>query len=723
MSWPQSSPEHQSSANNGSQDRQPAMQRLYRTPSPTQKARISGIRDISTAECTPTTPDGASPTFFELDHLDHASSEIPDPKTPVSKRIRTSWHGLPSPTTPAYFTERPSQQSTTQPSDDERTEPVDDIWAGEKHDTRPSFSPITCHSDSTLVSSKITDSLDEEAPPISPPSARRSTRIQSKMKNQDKLDQTTKSMKTPKPTKPSKPSKSVKQNGSVLSPIASPPNLTQAEISDSPFEVPLSTSGELPIHLSTQWQLQYPPGGSTHPCYPWPTADPRLTFHAHHVPLNNGLPDVSYVPTLVLPVGWRRACWSGLYPVVFDPYQQAFKLTPIGPLPLTSEEVNQGGLQDYIPGGKAHPEFGLLPMLSILSDGSDSEVFNFEGVDWKLPWAQVEGDFTFEIVTTSPVDVPSTTPPPTPYYIEQRDNPDDVIDLEDAWRWLEEWDPSSTSVFKATPGKSWQGSGIPLTSRSIKQPIASLMSMTMADKDPEAEHYLVKQVRRDFCPLKSVATPVHVDITLLKGVEFTIVELLTYFPSHYQWRGATRRLVRAGLSSADVANFVNMTRSLPAGSLCVAGTVNGYLSWDRDDDGNRIRLELSADTATCYTAEHWSNIVWELADYPLLGLAVGLKDLPSGADAGPLTSLIQWCREQKRHKSMLSDVPTLLKEANIEPCLESGNGTDPDESVLARYSTALKKDRLRVLKDIRVLKEIKETEALREKRPKKRTFE
>lgn len=98
----------------------------------------------------------------------------------------------------------------------------------------------------------------------------------------------------------------------------------------------------------------------------------------------NGLPDVSCASTLVLPSGWHHTSWSGLYPVVFDPFQQAFKLTPIGPLPLTCEELHQGGLHSYVPGGSLHQEYGMLPAISSLSDGSDFEVCNFDGVDWIL---------------------------------------------------------------------------------------------------------------------------------------------------------------------------------------------------------------------------------------------------------------------------------------------------------------------------------------------------
>ncbi|XPT01099.1 hypothetical protein M3J09_010240 [Ascochyta lentis] len=501
---------------------------------------------------------------------------------------------------------------------------------------------------------------------------------------------------------------------------------TSAEPSNSPFERVISAGGELPSVHSTQWQLMYPPGGSSHPSYPWPTADPRLIFHSHHVPLRNGLPDVSYAPDLMLPIGWRQVCWSGLHPVVFDSFHQAFKLTPVGPLPLTCEEVHQGGLQDYVPGGKSHPEFGLLPQASAFSDGSDCEIFNFEEVNWKLPWSHMEGASKSEDNLSSSLlgtDIMLSTalatsiPQPKPHYVECRDCPDNVIDLEDGWRWLKELDLNSTVGFEPASGKTWRGTGILLTTRRTKQPIASLMALTMANKEPGAIHYLGKQDGRVFCAFKSMATPVYVDITLLQDVEFTIMELLCYFPSHYQWRGGADRLARSGMGSSDIANLINMVRRLPPASTCKASTVDGYVGWERQEDGTRVRIEPSDNDGVYYTAERWSNLTWENQDYPLLAIAHGLLELPSGSDAGPITALIEWCRVNNRHQVMLSDVPVLLKEASIEPLIDPGNDENPDKQVLPRHTEAMRMDRKRVIQEKR------EFDADKEKKSSKRKFE
>lgn len=499
--------------------------------------------------------------------------------------------------------------------------------------------------------------------------------------------------------------------------------ITTAEPTISPFDVAVRSDRQLPVPLSLDWQLQYPAGGSTHPAYPWPTADPRLIFHAHFVPLKNGLPDVSLVSALALPVGWRQASWCGLHPVVFDPYQQAFKLTPIGVLPLTCEEVHQGGLQDYVPGGKLHPETGLLPTLTYLSDGSDADVFNFEGVDWTLPWTAYEHAVPFRSVMSSRVDTTFPDPPgcilqtPT-HYLEERDCPDGVFDVEDGWRWLFEHQEGSILNFTPTPGKSRKGSGVQRTGRRYKYPIASLMANTMMEKkEDNEERYLLNQDAREFDAIKSVATPVHINIALLRDVEFTLIEFLSYFPWHYQWRKGGDRLLRSGMSASDIANYINMSRRLPGATICNNSTVDNHVFWDKLEDGTRIKATCPEHEVLNHTAEHWTYDAWEPTDYPLLALAHGLVELPSGPDAGPLTALIKWCRDKKRYRTMLSDVPILLQEAGISPLIESGDHATPDQDVLARHIGAIKKDRLRVLRERRQL------DVAKDKKPTKRRFE
>jgi hypothetical protein len=470
-----------------------------------------------------------------------------------------------------------------------------------------------------------------------------------------------------------------------------------------------------PAVLTLDWQLQYPPGGSTHPSYAYPMLDPRLFFDPACVPVTDGLPTVFRIAPLVLPMGWRHVSWSGFLPIVFDPYHQAFKLTPIGPLPLTCEEVQQGGLAKYVPGGSEHPEAGMLPDVSPLSDGSN-EHYNFEGVDWVLPWPQSEifhGASTEEVdsitnnhhspvSSAAPQSVAANTSPP--HYIEARDCPDNVVDIHDAWRWIaEKCDPSFTK-FEPTPGKTWNGTGITVTSKKVKQPIASLLSSAIAETIASPGNFvaslLVKQNRREFCPFKSIATPVHANIALLGDTEFTLKELLCFFPSHFLWRKAGDRLFRSGLGNGDIAAMINMTRQLPGNASKKTNAISRALMYEtaKDGSGETVRIVRNNDDAEAhsYTAEGWTFDVWELVDYPILALAHGLVALPEGPDAGPLTALIKYCKENGKYDIMLSNVSDMLHEVGISSLIEPGERGCPDKELLSRHSEALKQDKKRV---------------------------
>jgi hypothetical protein len=509
--------------------------------------------------------------------------------------------------------------------------------------------------------------------------------------------------------------------------------LTKAVPSESSFtaEADVQLSPDLnPALMTLDWQLQYPPGGSTHPSYAYPKMDPRLFFNPALVPVVNGLPTVFQIPPLALPMGWRHVSWTGFLPIVFDPYHQAFKLSPVGPLPLTCEEVQQGGLAKYVPGGEAHPEAGLLPDVTALGDGSD-EVYNFEDIDWVLPWPKGE---TF----TPPVEhflgnsaAPSAQVKPKravaiapPHCYEARECPDNIVDIDDAWRWLKDKEVRPDMIYIATPRKTWQGTGIHRIARKWKAPIASIMGSMITDTidasdDPLAK-FLVNQNGREFCPFRSVATPVHVNITLLKDVEITLVELICYFPTHYMWRKAGDRIVRAGLSGTDVANFINWSRNLQGNAARNISTVGDQMSYEYVNY-RRVKIVREPETESAtYTTEGWNYTSLDLTDYPLLGLAHGLKHLPEGPDAGPLTAIMKWCREQGRYKTLLSEVPVLLEVAGIQPLIEPGEGGDPDKEVIGKYAKTLREDRKRVLDDARERKAV-EGEEVSKKRKRVKT--
>lgn len=259
-----------------------------------------------------------------------------------------------------------------------------------------------------------------------------------------------------------------------------------------------------------------------------------------------------------------------------------------------------------------------------------------------------------------------------------------------------------------------------LTSRKGKAPIASLMANAMAESEEDnKERYLVKQDAREFDAFKSVATPIYVNIALLQDVEFTLVELLSYFPLHYRWRKAGDRLARSKMSAGDIADYINMSRHLPGTSICIKSTVYSHVFYNTLDDGSRVKALLPALESPCFTAKDWTYSAWETTDYPLLALAYGLVELPSGPDAGPLTLLIKWCRENKHYKALLSDVPDLLTMAGIDNSVEAGSSENPDQDTLLRHAEAVKKDRKRVLKELKVLKE-REDDGPQEKRTSKK---
>jgi hypothetical protein len=488
-----------------------------------------------------------------------------------------------------------------------------------------------------------------------------------------------------------------------------------------------------PALFTLDWQLQYPPGGSTHPSYAYPQLDPRLLFNPSLVPIVEGLPAVLAVPPLVLPLGWRHISWSGLLPIAFDPYHQAFKLTPVGPLPLTCEEVQQGGLAKFVPGGECHPEAGLLPDATTFSDGSDGERYNFEDVDWVLPWPQGEMFDGSSALVTPPspgaaatrvreLSAPRDVPPP--FYFEARDCPDGIVDIEDAWRWIKEKEMNPNAAFVPSPTKTSRGKGIARSGRRHKTPIASLMGsiiVNMQDSPDEAlVTYLLRQDGREFCPFRSMATPVHVNITLLGDVDFTLKELICYFPTHYMWPKGATRLTNSGMSGSDIANMINMVRQLSGEAAKVGSSIRSSMNYalSKASEGGKVSDEEKSE-AQSYTAEGWTYESWELVDYPILGLAHGLVKLPEGVDAGPLTQLIVWCRENKRFDVLLSKVPDMLQEAGITSLIEPSESGCPDKEVLGRYAATLKKDRQRVLAVAKERKRLaEEEEGGREKRVK-----
>jgi hypothetical protein len=715
------------------------------------------------------------------EHSATAETAVKEPKTPIKKRAQNHWHGLPSPETPNFHKTpsvgfsidslnrltstdvegnnnklqhlflRASQYLGDDTSPDRLQAAVNGLQrsSAEPRSTLPDIqatdvevnddTDIEATGDVTIRDAMLAQELGAE---LGSTTTRRSTRLRNVPKPTCKL-----SIFTSTDTYAYSLLSSDAPQLSVTAPriVRSKPGPpkeqetpTQPEFSNVPCKSdPILFEG-LPTVHSLSWQLQYPPGGSTHPSYPYPLMDPRLIFHQPFVPVVDGLPDFTRVPKLVLPMGWKHVSWAGLLPIAFDPYCQAFKLTPIGPMPLTCEELRQGGLHKYVPSGELHPEFGMLPDMLKLSDGSDAEIFDFEGVDWTLPW---EGHMGFHATAAYGTDFQHTTtdtstPSPTSNSVNtilypwkaERDCPNQVFDLADAWRWLTGKEVNSTADFDPTPKKSWKGTGAARTTHKFKYPIAELMMLAKLpnpddpDDAPMANPILRNQdtsgrtEKNAFCPFRSVATPMYVDITLLDDTEFTLVELISYFPQHFNWGHAAERLSKADVKPSAIRDLINATRMLEGETAITTGRISSNAIAARKRDLPQTDVvdidEVGKDTptpaskpgiidmTTTYTAEDWVYNVWQKIDYPVLALAHGLQALPSGPDAGPLTALILWCRKQGRYEVLVSEVPALLKEAGIEPLIEPGEAGCPDKEVVARHADAMKKDRRRVLRTL-----------------------
>lgn len=372
------------------------------------------------------------------------------------------------------------------------------------------------------------------------------------------------------------------------------------------------------------------------------------------------------------------------------------------------------GLEKYVPGGKLHPESGLLPEMMNLSDGSDGEVYNWDGVDLELPWvahttfinsAQAPG--TSAAGVTAPAYVPR----------EARDCPDKVFELSDAWRWIAGKVATPDSDFIPNTKKKWSQFYSQRLRRKLKAPIPELMmaailanrSASSPDPSPILQNQDAPRVQERstnlFCPFKSVATPMFVDITLLEDTEFTLKELVCYFPQHYSWGNAAERMNRAGIRGTALRDIIALTRCLDGESLPSAGTLSSNMLAARrllqpviKDEGAALKCEQKQAnrTTTNYTSEGWTY-EWEKTDYPLFALAHGLVALPEGKDAGPLTALMKWAKEHERYQILISEVPALLKEAGIPALIELSDNGCPDQEFLPRHAAEMKKDRKRLL--------------------------
>ncbi|KAF2678727.1 hypothetical protein K458DRAFT_394588 [Lentithecium fluviatile CBS 122367] len=271
--------------------------------------------------------------------------------------------------------------------------------------------------------------------------------------------------------------------------------------------------------------------------------------------------------------------------------------------------------------------------------------------------------------------------------------PPGLITVSDAWAFI--------AHMAQNPGTAFQIQAPKLDLRKAaifnrKHPIAELLMKALNDPRSSLRTPLANQDTIPFCQIASLPPPntVAVDRHLGAGVELTLTECMVYFTNHYCQRPLLVRFVRAGLNGGSIANEINMWRQL-----------SGNAAFSHSKVWTRLRRAYPAVPVpdprgvqtTDFTAQTWKTPTTGI-DYPLLALEHGVAQPIRGADAGPLTHLIQWCKAAGAYRAMLSDVPALLQRANIPATIEKPKRDGcPDQAAVERHQKRVAQDRARVL--------------------------
>lgn len=168
--------------------------------------------------------------------------------------------------------------------------------------------------------------------------------------------------------------------------------------------------------------------------------------------------------------------------------------------------------------------------------------------------------------------------------------------------------------------------------------------------------------------IRSVFPPCYVDIRLMGGVEVSAEELLTFFPYHLKWNDMVYRLAQNGWRPADMAKYINYSRSLQTDQFMTRNAVSysliaadaAILNRKKGDPRRRKPWKT-----TCFTTNGWKphdgRTDIGMIDYFLVDLAAGVSHFPQGKGARLLTRAVRLAVTRGHDEIRLSDLKRYIR--------------------------------------------------------------
>ncbi|KAF2245307.1 hypothetical protein BU26DRAFT_567902 [Trematosphaeria pertusa] len=278
--------------------------------------------------------------------------------------------------------------------------------------------------------------------------------------------------------------------------------------------------------------------------------------------------------------------------------------------------------------------------------------------------------------------------------------PSNIVDLGDAWDWIEHMAKTPTMRFQPTVQKVRSGEAKTYCDRHKKHPIPMFMMLAMQINGFGPSTELMYQTGRTFMRTTAVMAPHNLEMNYLGTTELTLIEICAYFSQLIIRAECLDRLIRAGMNQGQIADTVNWVRQLSGlkSSFSHIRVLKRAQEAGRKLHDRKLKIEQRDRLDTVdFSARGWNYTEIKTMDYPLLALAHGVEIQITGEDAGPLTHLIAWCKANGRYRAMLSEVPMLLDEAHILPLIvRPADGSCPDKAAFVRHRDQVNLDRLRV---------------------------